>query len=125
MSEKISKRQELLALLKNNPLTADELTEKLEIPIKHVRIYISQFSKEGKIIKSGKKGRYNLYETVDVKLIETNDSELKGILKVYNILFSKITTNFKIFEYIQKTDNSIIEFIENHEEFDKAVELVK
>lgn len=56
---------------------------------------------------------------------ETNDSELIGILKVYNHLFSKITTNFRIFKFIQKTDNSIIEFIENHKEFDKAVELVK
>ena len=56
---------------------------------------------------------------------EITDSELLGIIKVYNLLFTKITTNFKIFEFIQKTDNSIIEFIENHEEFSKAVELVK
>lgn len=70
MSEETSKRQELLTLLKNNPLTAKELVEQLEIPIEHVRTYISQFSEQGKITKSGKKDRYNLYEVVEVNPIE-------------------------------------------------------
>lgn len=70
MSEKPSKRQELLALLKDNPLTALELVEQLEIPIEHVRTYISQFSEQGKVMKSGKKGKYNLYEVVEVNPIE-------------------------------------------------------
>lgn len=56
---------------------------------------------------------------------EINDSEIIGILKVQNLLFTKIINNFEIFKFIQKTDNSIIEFIKNHEEFSKAVELVK
>ncbi len=54
----------------------------------------------------------------------SNEDEIKGILKVYNYLFEKITGNYKIFEFIQKTDESIIEYIENHEEFDKVLELI-
>ncbi len=66
----------------------------------------------------------------DVQLIrnaldgDSNEDELKGCLKVYNYLFEKITGNFKIFEFIQKTDESLIEYIENHEEFDKVLELI-
>ena len=86
MNENISKRQELLVLLKDNPLTAKELSEQLEIPIEHVRTYISQFSEEGKIIKSGKEGRYNLYETVDVNIIEILKN---GILEL-NLLMDTI-----------------------------------
>ena len=86
MSEEISKRQELLALLKANPLTAKELVEQLEIPIEHVRTYISQFTEERKVIKSGKKDRYNLYETVDVNIIEILKS---GILEL-NLLMDTI-----------------------------------
>ena len=74
-------------------------------------------------VKAFLDGSFESKEVVELK--ETNDSELKGIIKVYNLLFSKITTNFKVFEFIQKIDNSIIEFIENHDEFTKAVEMVK
>lgn len=118
----MSNKYKILELLKGNKLTVREIAEKIEFNENEARVYIHRLLKDDLIKEIGKKDRYCIYEAIEVKPI---DLELKGILKVYNLLFSKITTNFRIFEFIQKTDNSIIEFIENHEEFDKAVELVK
>jgi len=104
MSEKQSKRQELLALLKDNPLTADELVEKLKIPIEHVRTYISQFSMEGIITKSGKKGRYNLYEIVEHNLIEL-------LKQLYNIMDKRMDFTEKPTELEQKIILKVEELI--------------
>lgn len=70
MSEKESKRNKLLLLLKTKSMTSKELTDKLEIPIEFVWVYISQFKKDGKIIKVGKKGKFNLYSVVESNPIE-------------------------------------------------------
>ncbi len=60
-----SKRNDLVELLKVEALTTKEIAEKLRIPLDHIWTYISQFSRSGKVIKVGKKGRFNMYKAVD------------------------------------------------------------
>lgn len=83
MAEEISKRNELLELLKVETLTTKEIVEKLKIPIEHVWTYISQFSRNGKVIKVGKQGRFNLYKAVE-------DNPIKLLKQLYNIMDKKM-----------------------------------
>lgn len=83
MVEEMSKRNELLELLKVETLTTNEIVEKLGIPIEHVWTYISQFSRKGKVVKVGKKGRFNLYKAVE-------DNPIKLLKQLYNIMDKKM-----------------------------------
>jgi len=112
----------IMEILENQELTSIEIASKLNISKKKCDSYLNTLKNDGIIVRINDNipYKYKLSKNPIEQL-----KQLKGVLKVYNVLFSKITTNFKIFEFIQKTDNSIIEFIESHEEFTKAVELVK
>ena len=68
MSESVSKRNELLELLKDEPLTTKQMEEKLNIPVEHIWVYLSQFQKESKVEKVGKSGKFNLYKQVETSL---------------------------------------------------------
>ena len=102
MSEKESKRNKLLELLKTEPMTSKELAEKLEIPIDFVWVYLSQYTRNGKVIKVGKKGRFNLY-----KSIEFNPIEL--LKQLYELMDSKM-------DFVKKANDKDIELIKQIEQ---------
>lgn len=122
----MSNKYKILELLKQNELTVKEIADKTDFNENEVRVYIHRLLKDNLIEEIGKKNRYCIYAAIKTIPEETSDNkELLGIIKIYNLLFAKITRNHKILDSIEKADNSIIEFIENHEEFTKALELVK
>ena len=91
MAEKISKRNKLLELLKVETLTTKEIVEKLKIPIEHIWTYLSQFMKEGKVLKVGKQGKYNLYKAVE-------DNPIKLLRQLYNFMSDKNKCEIKDFQ---------------------------
>ena len=87
MSEKEYKRSKLLELINSKPMTSKELADKLDIPMNQIFTYLAQYSKDGKVIKVGKKGKFNLYSAVESNPIEllkqlidfmSNKCEVKG-----------------------------------------------
>lgn len=70
MSEKEYNRSKLLDLLKTEPLTSKELADKLNIPMNQIFTYLAQYSKDGKVVKCGKKGKFNLYSAVENNPVE-------------------------------------------------------
>ena len=111
MTEKEYKRSKLLELLKTEPMTSKELADKLNIPINQIFTYLAQYSKDGKVVKCGKKGKFNLYSAVESNPIE--------LLKFLNDFFKENL------DYLMKNKN-IDKFIEKNEAiFNKIEELVK
>jgi len=105
MVEEISKRNELLEQLRVETLTTNEIVEKLKIPIEHVWTYISQFSRNGKVIKVGKQGRFNLYKAVE-------DNPTKLLKQLHTIMNKRM-------DFIEKPSENEIETIKVIEEMIK------
>lgn len=74
-----SKRYKLLELMKTKSMTSKELAENLGIPIEFAWVYLSQYTRNGKVIIVGKTGRFNLY-----KAVESNPVEL--LKQLYNFM---------------------------------------
>ena len=48
--------------------------------MEHIWVYLSQFQNKGKIEKVGKKGKFNLYKTVEMKIEELDIQILKKMI---------------------------------------------
>lgn len=105
MVEEISKRNGILELLKVETLTTKEIVEKLKIPIEHVWTYLSQFMKDGKVVKVGKQGKYNLYKAVE-------DNPTKLLKQLHTIMNKRM-------DFIEKPSENEIEIIKVIEEMIK------
>lgn len=97
MVEETSKRNKLLELLKVETLTTKEIVEKLEIPIEHIWTYVAQFMKEGKVVKVGKQGKYNLYKAVE-------DNPIKLLRQLHTIMNKRM-------DFVEKPSENEIEII--------------
>lgn len=97
MVEEISKRNKLLELLKVEPLTTNEIVEKLKIPIEHIWTYLSQFMKDGKVVKVGKQGKYNLYKAIE-------DNPIRLLRHLHKIMNERM-------DFIEKPSENEIEII--------------
>lgn len=57
----MSKRKDILELLKKETLSAFEISDKTDCPIEFVRVYLGQFIKEKKIKITGTKDNHKVY----------------------------------------------------------------
>lgn len=60
----MTKKENVLELLKKEELTSTEVSEKLDYPIEIVWVYLNQFLKEKKIEVVRKESRNNIYKAV-------------------------------------------------------------
>lgn len=97
MVEEISKRNGILEILKVETLTTKEIVEKLKIPIEHVWTYLSQFMKDGKVVKVGKQGKYNLYKAIE-------DNPVKLLRQLHIIMNKRM-------DFVEKPSENEIEII--------------
>ena len=63
----MSKRKDILELLKEETLSAFEISDKTNCPIEFVRVYLGQFIKEKKVMIFGTKNDHKIYGSVDPK----------------------------------------------------------
>jgi len=107
----MSKKEKILELLKQGPLTSKEIAEKLGFEKQETRIYLLRLKKATKIYSLEKRGRYNIYS-----LVEKISSKEKAIIQdlKYNLA--------NLYNFMKFKMKPAIEF--SHEDF-HFLEMIK
>ena len=111
MNNKIGNKEKIYQLLQKEPLTSIELAEKLiinedpEKNIQFIRTYLQRLIKDKLIESIEKKGRYNVYSTIQR---ESNEKPLNLLKELYDIMDNKM----KFIEPLDDDDIDLIKQIE-------------
>jgi hypothetical protein len=71
----ISKKEQILKLMAQKPLTVEEIEDQLRINKNLIWVYISQWKKEGKVVETGDhRNKYKVYKMKEDKPKSTIDT---------------------------------------------------
>lgn len=85
MIKKLSNKEKILEMLKDNELTVKEIAERLNLKENAINVYICRLKDDNLIEKIGKKNRYNIYTAI--KQVDKLQTLKIGILE-FNKLMS-------------------------------------
>jgi len=108
-------KETILAFLQDAELTVNQVAEKAGIDANNARVYVNRLKVEGKIREISKEGKAKVY-TGNVIAAPVSDPMILSHLKFLNEFFKANA------EYLL-ADETIKEFILNHQEFDEVEKL--
>lgn len=98
MSHELGNKEKIYQLLQKEPLTSEEIAEKLKINedpeknIQFIRTYLQRLIKANLIKSNEKKGRYQVYTTIKR---ESNDKTLNLLKELYEFMSNEVKCELK------------------------------